>query len=993
MESGLGPRGAAGTHTGNRDEQVIPRQCSPQEGHPDPTGLPLGHPSEVSPQGTYPKDLEPSTLGPAVREEPEPSTLGPAVREEPEPSTLGPTVREEPEPSTLGPAVREEPEPSTLGPTVREELGPAVREEPEPSTLGPTVREEPEPSTLGPAVREEPEPSTLGPAVREEPEPSTLGPAVREEPEPSTLGPAVREEPELSTLGPAVREEPEPSTLGPTVREEPEPSTLGPAVREEPEPSTLGPTVREELGPAVREEPEPSTLGPTVREEPEPSTLGPTVREEPEPSTLGPAVREEPEPSTLGPAVREEPEPSTLGATVREEPEPSTLRPTVREEPEPSTLRPTVREEPEPSTLGPAVREEPEPSTLRPAVREEPEPSTLRPTVREEPEPSTLGPAVREEPEPSTLGPAVREEPEPSTLGATLGPSFSAELGPTSLGPVVGAELETILGRTVTEPYQQPMPEVNGEDTEQGIVGEGCESGSAVDGPEEDSGPGPSEACEESSSRELSDSTENTLEDSGDFPTLPPVVGGGASDVSPPTSPIHRDEDISAEGWRSRRKHVFVLSEAGKPIYSRHGNEEALSSTMGVMMALVSFVQSGDNSIRSIYSDNQKVVFLQEGPLVLVSVSRTPQSEEQLRQELRYVYYQIISMLTQASVARIFERKKNYDLRRLLAGSEKILDSLLDTMEMDPGVLLGAVRCVAIPSTLRDSLSSILTKAITPNLVFSILVAQQQLVTVVQEKAVIEDCRLDPADLHLLLNLIGASSAFQAGEIWTPICLPRFNPDGYFYAYISYLDPQCTVCLVLLSTDKESFYAVSGCKGKIQAAMESQGSLQALGGAMRYCSYSASLVGIPELLHFVYKPLDVPETYRQLPQFTSPEADSPYASEEERQRLFDLYRYLHCRMHNSARPLRLIYHVAEKETLLAWVTSKFELYTAFSSLVTKVGAINVITKLLRWIKKEEDRLFIRYPPKYSTTPVPGKGAKGSRTDRNDPSQNGFFTGL
>lgn len=64
----------------------------------------------------------------------------------------------------------------------------------------------------------------------------------------------------------------------------------------------------------------------------------------------------------------------------------------------------------------------------------------------------------------------------------------------------------------------------------------------------------------------------------------------------------HWDEDVTAEGWRQHRKHVFVLSEAGKPIYSRYGSEEALSSTMGVMMALVSFIQSGDNVIRSVYS-------------------------------------------------------------------------------------------------------------------------------------------------------------------------------------------------------------------------------------------------------------------------------------------------------------------------------------------------------------------------------------------------------
>lgn len=111
---------------------------------------------------------------------------------------------------------------------------------------------------------------------------------------------------------------------------------------------------------------------------------------------------------------------------------------------------------------------------------------------------------------------------------------------------------------------------------------------------------------EELSDKDLSDSasTDNTLEDSSEF-SRPMVMGSGPSgeeEVAQPRPVTHRDEDVTAESWRAHRKHVFVLSEAGKPIYSRYGNEEALSSTMGVMMALVSFIQSGDNSIRSIYS-------------------------------------------------------------------------------------------------------------------------------------------------------------------------------------------------------------------------------------------------------------------------------------------------------------------------------------------------------------------------------------------------------
>lgn len=114
------------------------------------------------------------------------------------------------------------------------------------------------------------------------------------------------------------------------------------------------------------------------------------------------------------------------------------------------------------------------------------------------------------------------------------------------------------------------------------------------------------------------DATDNDQNDSGEFVVTmlakakleeqgigvkgrsSPLLEAGTLESSSFTS--HRDEDVTADSWRQHRKHVFVLSEAGKPIYSRYGSEEALSSTMGVMMALVSFVQSGDNIIRSVYS-------------------------------------------------------------------------------------------------------------------------------------------------------------------------------------------------------------------------------------------------------------------------------------------------------------------------------------------------------------------------------------------------------
>lgn len=42
---------------------------------------------------------------------------------------------------------------------------------------------------------------------------------------------------------------------------------------------------------------------------------------------------------------------------------------------------------------------------------------------------------------------------------------------------------------------------------------------------------------------------------------------------------------------------MFILSLAGKPIYSRYGNEDKLASIMGVMQALVSFVEDDKDEL------------------------------------------------------------------------------------------------------------------------------------------------------------------------------------------------------------------------------------------------------------------------------------------------------------------------------------------------------------------------------------------------------------
>lgn len=96
-------------------------------------------------------------------------------------------------------------------------------------------------------------------------------------------------------------------------------------------------------------------------------------------------------------------------------------------------------------------------------------------------------------------------------------------------------------------------------------------------------------------------------------------------------------DPLRCKTWLAQKKHIFILSQAGKPIYSRYSSEDKLVTVMGVMQALVSFVQAGSDMIRSVHAGDTNFVFVVKGPLILVAVSKTLESVPQLTLQLTYV--------------------------------------------------------------------------------------------------------------------------------------------------------------------------------------------------------------------------------------------------------------------------------------------------------------------------------------------------------------------
>ncbi|CAN7982075.1 unnamed protein product, partial [Ixodes pacificus] len=268
-----------------------------------------------------------------------------------------------------------------------------------------------------------------------------------------------------------------------------------------------------------------------------------------------------------------------------------------------------------------------------------------------------------------------------------------------------------------------------------------------------------------------------------------------------------------SDQWRQHKKHVFVLSDAGKPIYCRHGSEDQLASLAGVMQALVSCVALSGDQVRYVRAGPLRLAFLLRGPLILVAASSLPLSLHQLQSQLHYVHAQILSVVTGSQLSRVFEQRGNFDLRRLLAGSERFLDSLCDLMDEEPSFLLGAVRCLPLTPSVRETITQTMVRQCSKHkkLVFGILVAENQLVALVGMRKY----QLHHMDLHLLFNLVHASESFKTAEAWTPVCLPKFDPSGFLHAHVSYLAQGCPACLLLLTVDRDLFFPLQECQRKI----------------------------------------------------------------------------------------------------------------------------------------------------------------------------------
>ena len=475
-----------------------------------------------------------------------------------------------------------------------------------------------------------------------------------------------------------------------------------------------------------------------------------------------------------------------------------------------------------------------------------------------------------------------------------------------------------------------------------------------------------------------------------EFERLGELEGNGSNEgtfrstLRKPSHSIRTDSACSSEAlmleWSNKLKHFIILSSAGKPVYSRHGDNQLISNTVGVIQTIISFYQDAGEILKSFTAGDTRFTLVSKGHLHLLATSPLDENDSQLQVQLEALYMQILSTLTLPNMEKLFSYRPSTDLRRPLQGTEGLLSALADGFTRgSPSTLLSSLECLRLRKQHRQVVNNSFAKVRSPGLLYGLIVAGGRLVSVLRPKK----HSLHPGDLQLIFNMLFEARGVRTGggENWIPLCLPGFNNTGYVYMYVSFLDgdgshpgsettsPQsrdpslgagnddstadaAQIAFILISASKEAFYNLRTMRDNLVDSLSANNVLHVIrkAASMGRPTCSEILPGTP-LRHFLYKS-------RANVQFTMPAAAPDFGSPVSWRQLMSRYAGLHAAVHSKLGNAKVLQCVSSDGIALAWVSPVFEFFGVAAQGANRQAVAQGAAKAVQWAKREEQRLFV-----------------------------------
>ena len=262
------------------------------------------------------------------------------------------------------------------------------------------------------------------------------------------------------------------------------------------------------------------------------------------------------------------------------------------------------------------------------------------------------------------------------------------------------------------------------------------------------------------------------------------------------------NKKMKLDNFFKKNRHFFIMTDGGKPVYSRYGDEIENSTIFATISAIITkftiFNSTEDKKeeINVISNSKNKIVFLKKGALIFIVLSKKNDNISLLHSQLEYVFLQLMSILTN----NFYQRLEDNPSRCLTAMSdtEVLFENMIKYTSHTFASLFNSFQ------VLNCEFREILNKICEDNLGkgrICMLLTINEIISLAHHP----DIKICPGDIVLIQNLISSSESLRETETWVPICLPGISNEGYLQLYCKFDILGIGICFLTENMDPKYF--------------------------------------------------------------------------------------------------------------------------------------------------------------------------------------------
>ena len=264
-----------------------------------------------------------------------------------------------------------------------------------------------------------------------------------------------------------------------------------------------------------------------------------------------------------------------------------------------------------------------------------------------------------------------------------------------------------------------------------------------------------------------------------------------------------KNSKMQLEEFFTKKKHFFIMSDGGKPVYSRYGDPIENNSIFATLSAMITkfTIFNNDNSNKeslNIISNNKnKIVFLKKGQLIFIALSKKDECTSLLFSQLEYLYNQLMSILTISFYSKLEDNPSK--CLSTMSGTENLFEQIIQYSSKSFPSLFNSYQVMNYLEG-RDKLNK-LAEEYRGEALYCIIMTPYEIIALARSNQI----NVVPSDLVLIQTLIFCQEMLRSQESYVPICLPGISEQGYIQFYSNFSEENIGVIFVTENMDPMCF--------------------------------------------------------------------------------------------------------------------------------------------------------------------------------------------